>query len=526
MDSIPSDVQTTMNQPSTNQTTTTTPTATSSQPTAIPTIRPFINLFGQALKKARPAQKFTIHNAATEVQRIIAIPTKTIQYLEVEEKTKDLVHASLLQLFRQLTDGNVKTENSLSVDISTFVSKWPSTKFHETTLSMVPKTQADFKPCFFVYPKDDTLETSKLNWPKSAEELDIPNAWPQKVLPSNNPSYHLEPTNPPIEYTERMKEGVDKTPKFEVHRFQYRADDSFITGNEYSKNPVGIGHPKGTLNATNTEVNRFDDNDGTTVDQWGQIRLRYYLKSRGMSARGTNEVLKEKIKKDRSRSVGSIHIKNEKKLKSVQLKDDVVSYSSDSDSSDRIASSDSTDSTDSTGSTDSIDRMNSSDSIDQIDSSESSDSCDSSGSTDRINSSDSNDSNSESPLSSSSFTPSSSSSSSSPYKQIDNTTIGGVMLGTRVKSYGYVNHLCENLLSTRQLSTVCPSSKWNFGPTGGKRCGVADARHYLITGWHHGLTRTHIDSGVQVVLYNVMAGRNRFCGLPRDISIRLSSLQR
>ena len=40
------------------------------------------------------------------------------------------------------------------------------------------------------------------------------------------------------------------------------------------------------------------------------------------------------------------------------------------------------------------------------------------------------------------------------------------------------------------------------------------------------MTRTHIDSGVQVVLYNVVAGRNRFLGVPRDIAIRLSAFHR
>ena len=106
------------------------------------------------------------------------------------------------------------------------------------------------------------------------------------------------------------------------------------------------------------------------------------------------------------------------------------------------------------------------------------------------------------------------------------TPLGGVMLGTRVKSVGYLNRVCDELTVARKLRDVCPVSSWQFGPVGGKRCGASDKRHYLITGWHHGLTRTHIDSGVQVVLYNVVAGRNRFLGIPREIAIRLSAMQR
>jgi hypothetical protein len=108
----------------------------------------------------------------------------------------------------------------------------------------------------------------------------------------------------------------------------------------------------------------------------------------------------------------------------------------------------------------------------------------------------------------------------------DGTPLGGVMLGTRVKAVGYLHGVCNELMVARKLRDVCPASHWKFGPVGGTRCGASDPRHYLITGWHHGLTRTHIDSGVQVVLYNVVAGKNRFIGIPREIAIRLSALQR
>ena len=107
----------------------------------------------------------------------------------------------------------------------------------------------------------------------------------------------------------------------------------------------------------------------------------------------------------------------------------------------------------------------------------------------------------------------------------DGKPLGGVMLGTRVKYRSRLNTLCETLMRERQLRAICPKQTWKVGSIGGERCGASDARHYLITGWHHGLTRTHIDSGVQAVLYNVVAGRNRFLGVPRDMSIRLSALQ-
>lgn len=100
------------------------------------------------------------------------------------------------------------------------------------------------------------------------------------------------------------------------------------------------------------------------------------------------------------------------------------------------------------------------------------------------------------------------------------------MLGTRVKFRTVLNTVCETLAKERHFRTICPQTTFKKGPVGGKRGGVVDERHYLITGWHHGLTRTHIDSGVQSVLYNVVAGRNRFLGVPRDISVRLSALQR
>ena len=66
---------------------------------------------------------------------------------------------------------------------------------------------------------------------------------------------------------------------------------------------------------------------------------------------------------------------------------------------------------------------------------------------------------------------------------------------------------------------------WKFGPPGNTRAGAADKRWYLITGWRGGLTPTHVDLGVQSVLYHTIAGVNRVLGVPRAIAAMLTAVR-
>ena len=66
---------------------------------------------------------------------------------------------------------------------------------------------------------------------------------------------------------------------------------------------------------------------------------------------------------------------------------------------------------------------------------------------------------------------------------------------------------------------------WKFGPPGNTRAGAADKRWYLITGWRGGLTPTHVDLGVQSVLYHTVAGVNRVLGVPRAIAAMLTAVR-
>ena len=63
-----------------------------------------------------------------------------------------------------------------------------------------------------------------------------------------------------------------------------------------------------------------------------------------------------------------------------------------------------------------------------------------------------------------------------------------------------------------------------FGTVGGVSTGITDPRHFLITG-RYGFTPTHIDYGVQCVLYHVVSGVNKFLGIPRVIAAVLWALQ-
>lgn len=111
--------------------------------------------------------------------------------------------------------------------------------------------------------------------------------------------------------------------------------------------------------------------------------------------------------------------------------------------------------------------------------------------------------------------------------------IPGVMLRTRVKErstlHGVVSQVAAKCLQLRQLvlqseelrsgaaSTNTRRSDgpaqgallgagWQRGPVAGERMGREDPRYFLIAGWKGGYTQTHIDHGVQVVLYHTVHG--------------------
>ena len=108
---------------------------------------------------------------------------------------------------------------------------------------------------------------------------------------------------------------------------------------------------------------------------------------------------------------------------------------------------------------------------------------------------------------------------------------GAVMLNTRVKapkksSGAEANDLhrcCDGIAAHRRMDVLCPPARWQFGPLGGPRTGIADPRYYLITG-RHGFTSVHIDSGIQVVLYHVLRGVNKFISVPRAIAAILFAM--
>ena len=68
--------------------------------------------------------------------------------------------------------------------------------------------------CTRKYPKDSTSCCAKIRWPQSVEELDDPNAWPSRVIPSHRPTTYLEPTNAPKESSflqiNEMSEKISK----------------------------------------------------------------------------------------------------------------------------------------------------------------------------------------------------------------------------------------------------------------------------------------------------------------------------
>ena len=155
------------NQPGTpNVTASSTPTTTPAEaPIKCNTATPFINLFTKihdGKSNARSSQQFTTVAAAAEVERLITPERRPLEYLAREEETKEEVHASLMDLFGQRLKSDKSSE--LTKDIDQLLLEWPSDEFHQQTLSLIPNTQSDFKPCFFKYPKDTTLEANSLNF--------------------------------------------------------------------------------------------------------------------------------------------------------------------------------------------------------------------------------------------------------------------------------------------------------------------------------------------------------------------------
>ena len=78
--------------------------------------------------------------------------------------------------------------------------------------------------------------------------------------------------------------------------------------------------------------------------------------------------------------------------------------------------------------------------------------------------------------------------------------------------------------SYEMYAKVCPSSHgWSFGPSGiaASTTGLEDNRGYLITATSGALTPTHVDMGVQSVLYVTTHGTNTILGVPSMVAAAL-----
>lgn len=108
--------------------------------------------------------------------------------------------------------------------------------------------------------------------------------------------------------------------------------------------------------------------------------------------------------------------------------------------------------------------------------------------------------------------------------KIDATTgkpMGGVVLNACVKSRTLLHSYCNDFLHRSRVHEICPSNQWASG---------AQIQHSLLTGWHHGMTRSYTvghDAGassVQVQVHNVVGGTCSYLGLPRSVSFHLAAL--
>ena len=112
------------------------------------------------------------------------------------------------------------------------------------------------------------------------------------------------------------------------------------------------------------------------------------------------------------------------------------------------------------------------------------------------------------------------------HPKIDATTgkpMGGVVLNTCVKSRTLLHSYCNDFVHRHQLEDICPSNQWASARN-------KDIQHSLVTGWHHGMTRSYTvghDAGassVQVQVHNVVGGTSFYLGLPREVALRLKAL--
>ena len=72
---------------------------------------------------------------------------------------------------------------------------------------------------------------------------------------------------------------------------------------------------------------------------------------------------------------------------------------------------------------------------------------------------------------------------------------------------------------------VCPrDAGWTFGPRGATRAARATSAT-SSSRWGAGLTCTHVDPGVQAVLYHTIAGINRFLAVPRVVAAILHAVR-